>query len=416
MTAIVIGLGSAGDVHPNAGLAQALRRRGHRAVLVAPSVFRSLAERAGLEFIGLGADPQYYAALHDPDIWNPYRAFSVVARRLILPWLRPVYELIRERYEPGRTVVAAPGAAFGARIAHEKLGAPLATVHLQPVMLRSTVQPGCYGFPNIVARLPRPLRRLYLAAADWFVIDRLLAPETNAFRAELGLAPVSRLFDRWLHSPQMVIGMFPEWFAPVQPDWPPNLHLTGFPLWDEGSLRPPSRELEAFLAAGPPPLVFTAGSAMAQGRDFFRVSANVCRAGGWRGIFLTQFPEQLPSRLPDGVCHFDYVPFSAVLPRAAALVHHGGIGTMAQALAAGIPQLVVPMAHDQPDNALRLRRLGVGDFLLPKHYRTGAVRRRLTRLMASESVHDNCRRRAADLAANPPLEQACDLIERLAEN
>ncbi len=305
MTAIVIGLGSAGDVHPNVGLALALRRRGHRVLLVAASIFRSLAQRAGLEFAGLGTDHQYYQAIHDPDIWNPFRAFSVVARRLILPWMRPVYETIARHAERGPTVVAAPGTAFGARIAHEKLGVPLATVHLQPLMLRSTLEPGCFGFPDIIGHLPRPLRKLYLRAVDRFLIDRLLAAETNSFRAELGLPPVRRLFDRWFHSPQLIIGLFPEWFAPAPPDWPPNVHLTGFPLWDEGDLREPPPELEDFLEAGDPPIVFTAGYAIAQGKHFFRVSAEVCRISGRRGLFLTQFPEQLPARLPDGVRHFD---------------------------------------------------------------------------------------------------------------
>lgn len=416
MTAIVLGLGSAGDVHPNVGLALALHRRGHRVLLVAASIFRSLAQRVGLEFIGLGTDGEHYAALHDPDMWHPYRAFSVVARRLIVPWMRPVYEVIAEHYEPGRTVVAAPGTAFGARIAQQRLGVPLAPVHLQPIMLRSTLEPGCFGFPDIIGRLPRPLRRLYLSAADRLLIDRLLAEETNSFRKELGLPPVRRLFDRWLHSPQMIIGLFPDWFAPVQPDWPPNVHLTGFPLWDEGDIRRPSPELETFLAAGQPPVVFTAGSAMAQGRDFFRVSAEVCGAGGRRGLFLTQFPEQLPPRLPDTVRHFDYVPFSAVLPRAAAFVHHGGIGTTAQALAAGVPQLVVPLAHDQPDNAVRVRRLGVGHFLLPKDYRRDAVDDHLNRLVGSPTVRKNCQRLAGGLASGKSLEQACDLIEQLAAN
>jgi rhamnosyltransferase subunit B len=413
MTAIVIGLGSAGDVHPNVGLALALRRRGHRVLLVAASVFRSLAERVSLDFAGLGTDDEYYQALHDPDIWNPFRAFSVVAKRLILPRMRPVYEIIARHNKPGQTVLVAPGTAFGARIAHEKLGVPLATVHLQPIMLRSTVVTACFGFPDIIGHLPRPLRRLYLRAADRFFIDRLLAPETNAFRTELGLSPVHRLFDRWFHSPQLIIGSFPEWFAPAQPDWPPNVHLTGFPLWDESDLRQPSVELEHFLETRDAPIVFTAGSAMLQGKEFFRVSAEVCRISGRRGLFLTQFPEQLPARLPGGVRHFDYVPFSAVSPRAAMFVHHGGIGTTAQALAAGLPQLVVPLAHDQPDNAVRIHRLGVGNFLLPKGYKTATVLEYIDRLLKSPAIRENCARRAADVAGSASLEQACELIEQL---
>ena len=375
-------------------------------------MFRSLAERTGLEFAAVLSDDAWQAVTRDPDLWHPFRSFSVVARRLILPAMRPVYRMIEERIEPGRTVVAATGLAFGARIAHEKLGVPLATVHLQPVMLRSVIRPPCFGFPHIIGHLPRPLRGLYLRAADRFLIDSLLAPETNAFRAELGLPPVSRLFNGWTHSPQLVIGLFPEWFAPPPPDWPPHVVLTGFPLWDEGEIRTPSPELEEFLAAGDAPIVFTAGSAMTQAKRFFQVSAEVCRATGRRGIFLTQFPEQLPATLPGGVRQFDYIPFSAVLPRTSVLVHHGGIGTTAQAIAAGVPQLVVPSTHDQPDNALHIRRLGVGEFLLPGSYTTANVVRLLAR-MATPRTGANCQRLAREMAGNPSLEATCRLIEDL---
>ncbi len=410
---IVVGLGSAGDVHPNVGLALVLRDRGHDVLFAAPAVFRPLAHRVGLDFVGLLSEEDYYAALQDPDLWHPVRSFSVVVRRLILPGLRPIYDLIKNNADPGRTVVAAPGFAFGARIAHEKLGVPLATVHLQPIMLRSAVQPGCFGFPDILGHLPRSLRKLYLRAADRFFLDRLLAETTNAFRAELGLAPVARFFDRWINSPQRIIGLFPEWFSPPAPDWPPNVTLTGFPLWDESDVRSPSPELQEFLAAGDPPVVFTAGSAMLQAKAFFDISAQVCGATGRRGLLLTQFPEQLPLVLPPGVRHFDYIPFSLVLPRSAALIHHGGIGTTAQAIAAGIPQLVLPASHDQPDNAVRIRRLGLGDFVLPGHYDVKGVIKKLDRLMRAD-IQKNCRQRAGDMAHTQSLISACALIEGLA--
>jgi len=409
---IVIGLGSAGDVHPNVGLALALRQRGHEVLLVAPSVFRSLGERAGVRFVALLSDDEYLAAIRDPNLWHPSRSFSVVARRLILPTLRPVYEIIEKHWQPGRMVVAAPGFAFGARIAQEKLGVPLATVHLQPIMFRSAIQPGCFGFPDILGHLPFPLRRLYLRAADQFLIDPLVADETNCFRLELGLPPVRRFFNGWVHSPQLAIGLFPSWFAPPAPDWPSNVALTGFPLWDESGLRNPSPELAEFLAAGPPPIVFTAGSAMVQAGHFFQVSAEACRKTQCRALFLTQFPEQLPMPLPNEARHYDYVPFSTVLPQAALLVHHGGIGTTAQAIAAGIPQLVVPSTHDQPDNAVRVRRLGVGDFLLPRAYTPSNVEKNVRRLMSPDIV-ENCQRRAKNLAASHSLEKASLLIEEL---
>lgn len=406
MTFLVFGLGSAGDVHPNVGLAIELQRRGHRVILAASIVFASLAKRAGLDFIGMGTEEDYQLALADPDMWHPFRSFNVVAKRLMIPWMRPVYDLIADHRSQDLLVVAAPATALGARIAQEKLGVPLATVHLQPVMLRSSIEPAVYGFPDILNRLPRMLRKPYWRAVDKYLIDKLLAPETNAFRAELGLEPVEAIFDKWFHSPHLIISFFPEWYATEQPDWPPNVHRVGFPLYDESGAREVPPELQEFLDLGDPPVIFTAGSAMAQGERFFRVSAEVCRRIGRRGILLTQFPEQLPAELPDGVRHFDYVPFSEVLPRAAAFVHHGGIGTTAQAFAAGVPQLVVPFAHDQPDNATRVKRLGAGDYLVPRKYKAAAVAKRLNALLETGVVMQRLRKSEA-------IDSACQLLEQL---
>lgn len=418
MTFILVGLGSAGDVHPNVGLGRALMKRGHRVVLVAASVFRDLAAQAGLEFFGLGNDAEHEEVIRNPDLWDPMKAFPLVAKRLMLPFMPPVYDFIAQNIaqsgEPGRTVVAAPGTSFGARIAHEKLGVPLATVHLQPSLLRSSVHPATYMIPDIVAPMPVWLRKLYYRVVDRLLIDRLLGPGTNAYRKTLGLPPVRRFFDGWLHSPQMVIGLFPEWFAGHAPDWPANFHHAGFPLWDESDVRKPMVELEAFLAAGDAPYVFTAGSAMMHGQEFFRVAAEVCSTSGRRGILIAKFAEQIPASLPPTVRHFEYVPFSQVLPRAAAFVHHGGIGTTAQAFAAGVPQLVMPLAHDQFDNAMRVRRLGVGDFLLPKQFKVAAVAQRLQRLSGSTEIAGNCKLRAKALAGASALEATCDLLERLA--
>lgn len=413
MRVLIVALGSAGDVHPNVGIGVALKRRGHDVHLIAPAVFAPLAQRVGLAFMPLGTEEEFREALRDPDLWHPYKAFPVVAKRLMLPLMRPVFDAIGDLYEPGETIVTAPSTALGARIAQEKHGIPLATIHLQPSLLRSVYDPPCFGFPDIIGALPRPLRGLYLKAVDRVVIDRMLLPDVHAFRSELGLPAVSRLFDRWFHSPELVIALFPEWLAKPQPDWPPNVRCAGFPLYDESDARLPQRELAEFLDGGPPPVLFTAGSANAFARDFFRESVEACHRSGWRGVLLTQFPEQLPPDLPQNVRHFHYVPFSEALPRAAAFVHHGGVGTMAQSFAAGVPQLVVPLAHDQPDNALRVRRLGVGDLLRPSKYKATEVCVRLTRLMESETVRENCRRWAADLKQHAAIEDTCSLLEDL---
>jgi UDP:flavonoid glycosyltransferase YjiC (YdhE family) len=138
-----------------------------------------------------------------------------------------------------------------------------------------------------------------------------------------------------------------------------------------------SPELERFLAAGEKPIAFTPGSAMQFGQSFFRESAKACELLNRRGILLSRHREHIPVDLPPTVRHFDYAPFSRILPRCAALVHHGGIGTTSQALAAGVPQLIMPMAHDQFDNAHRVARLGAGDVIKRRNYRAKAAAAKL---------------------------------------
>jgi UDP:flavonoid glycosyltransferase YjiC (YdhE family) len=260
-----------------------------------------------------------------------------------------------------------------------------------------------------------PGKRLLDWLLDVLLLDPLMGREINALRARLGLPCVRRPLYRWLHSPQLVLGLFPEWFAAPQPDWPPQTRLTGFPLYDDPAQQEIPKEVEAFLAAGTPPIVFTPGSAMKHGQQFFAESVTACGLLGRRGLLLTRFLEQVPDNLPEGIRHFDYLPLSQVLPRAAALVSHGGIGTVSQALAAGIPQLVMPMAFDQYPNAARLVRLGVARSFPAKAYRGPAVAQALADLLTSGEVANQCQAIAKRFHPRCPLEKACLAIEEFTE-
>jgi UDP:flavonoid glycosyltransferase YjiC (YdhE family) len=214
-------------------------------------------------------------------------------------------------------------------------------------------------------------------------------------------------------SPLRVLGLFPDWFGPKQSDWPPQTLLTRFPLYDEGENLPVPEGLERFLDEGAPPLVVTPGSANCHAREFFAAAVRACAGLGRRAVLLTRFPEQLPVPLPAGVRHFDYAPFSRVLPRAAALVHHGGIGTVAQGLAAGIPQLVMAMSHDQPDNGNRVRGLGVGEYLYPRAFTPDRVEAALQGLLASASVGEACRECRERIRSQMSAEEVVGLLEEV---
>ena len=174
--------------------------------------------------------------------------------------------------------------------------------------------------------MPRPIKRFQYWVGNRFIIDRYGTRPFNAIRAEYGLGPIANMFGEYMNSPDRVLGFWPEWFAPPQPDWPPNVGLTGFPLYDEGDVAPLGDDLLRFLDAGDPPIAFTPGSANWQGRHFLTESAEACHLLGRRGILLTRHREHVPAPLPPGVIHVDFAPFSRLLPRCAAVVHHGGIG------------------------------------------------------------------------------------------
>jgi UDP:flavonoid glycosyltransferase YjiC (YdhE family) len=415
MHVLLIPIGSAGDVYPFVGLGLTLRARGHRVTLITSAYFESLAQRLGLDFVPLGTIENFEDVLVHPDAWHPLRSFHLVAHWGMLETLPLIYENIASRYVSGQTVVAAGSLALGARVAQDKLGVPVATVHLQPVIFRSLFQsPRLPGNP-VPAWTPAWYKRAMYWLGDTLVLDRVVTPRLNAFRAEQGLPPVRRVFHRWIHSPRCVLGLFPEWFFPLQPDWPPHTHLTGFPLYDAIDAEPLTDEIRAFLDAGEPPVVFTPGSAMRQAQTFFAESVSACRILGRRGLLLTRFAEQVPDPLPPNVRHFAFAPFSQLLPRCAALVHHGGIGTSSQALAAGIPQVVMPMAHDQPDNAERMRRLGVARWLRPRAFRGSAVAKLLEELLGSGEVAVKCKEVASRFHQVDARSEACRVIEELGE-
>ena len=414
MRAIFTVYGSAGDVHPMLGLALALKARGHRITFATSGYFRELVERVGVEFVEVGTREQFLEAIRHPDLWHPRRGPTYVMREGVGRGMPDEYRVVAEGYVPGETVALTSCLGFGTRSAHEKLGVPLVNVHCQPAVLWSD-----YDSPRLASLrsgpgVPRWLKRAQLWLGKTLFLNPAALPPLNAFRAEVGLPPVRDVM-RWWVAGDANLGLFPEWYAPRQPDWPANVRLTQFPLWDERDVTETSAELETFLERFGPPVVFTPGSGMVQGADFFRAAVDACRRLGRPGMLLTRFREQIPAELPEDVRHFDYVPFSRILPRAAAVVHHGGIGSTSQGLRAGVPQLLMPMSHDQPDNAARVARLGVGDWLPPATFRGPRVAAKLERLLASAEVKRCCADVAGRFAGVDPFAEACRVVEEIAE-
>ena len=410
---ILAPLGSDGDVLPYLGLGVTLLRRGHRATLVAAEDYRERAERFGMGFRALlTKEENWQLFFANPDFWHPLKGAMIGAKwgRARIP---QHFALFDELGRDEDAVFVASPALVAARVVQERSGRPLATPILQPWMISSSSAPPVMPAGLTLPRwAPRPV-----AAAYWLAIDGvgylLTGQALNELRRSLGMAPVRRLF-RWWHSPQLVLGMFPKWYGPPQADWAPQIRLTGFPRFD-GSTEPKQLdgELLAWIRGGGPVVGFTFGTAMAHAGAQFRAAVAACEMLGVRGLLVTKHAAQVPSPLPPTVRHVAYAPFRALFPECGAVVHHGGIGTIAEAFAAGVPQVVLPIAFDQKDNAIRVKRLGVGDWVRSARATGAGIAGMLKELM-TEGVKRRCREIVGWLSDDDPLEAAADALEELA--
>jgi rhamnosyltransferase subunit B len=411
MRFVMTPVGSAGDVHPFLAVGRALSQRGHEVIVATAEPFGNTVQRAGLSFHQTISQGEFDAAVKNPDLWHHFRGLRVVLGE-VASRLRLGYEHVKRLYEPG-TVLVGHSISFFTRVFEELHDAPAATLHLAPSVFRSDYEQPAYAPGLDGSRWPRWIKRGAWWAIDRLLVDPPIAPALNTWRRELGLPPVDRPFRDWIHSPHRVVGLFPDWFGQPQPDWPKALRLTGFPLYDESDHVEVPVDTMRFMDAGSPPIVFTPGSANQAAEPFFRAAIDASARLGRRALLLTRYPGQLPS-LPPFVHYEPFVPLSKVLPRCAALVHHGGIGTLAQGLAAGVPQLTMPMGFDQPDNATRLHRLGVGRWIRPSDFTGKPVADALHELMEDPRTRAQCQHWSNRMGTGKAIERTCDLLEQLA--
>lgn len=404
---LLLPFGSAGDVFPFIWLGRQLLARGHRVRMITACLFEEHAKRAGLEFISLGKPEDFESMIRDPRIWK-----LGIGTKMVFDFAAQATESYLQAVESCGKVdlLLAPVTCFGARLAREKLGVPLVTVHLQPaVFLSAHETPLLHPVMRCLRAFPVGLKKALFALPN--PVDLFALPKLRRLCRAHGVPPPRSLWREWWDSPDGVLAFFPEWFAKPQPDWPKNVFQWGFPLEDlakEQDLKP---ELKAFLAAGEKPIIFTPGSANVQAARFFAVAAEAVSRVKCRAVFVTRETSQVPPQLPSNVITVDYAPFSTLLRHAAGFVHHGGIGTMSQSLAAGVPQLIMHMAHDQPDNADRVERLGAGIGLSVRQFKPERVARELKRLLSDAALQEATQRCAQMISKAPEVNRLMTWLE-----
>jgi rhamnosyltransferase subunit B len=407
-------LGSYGDVYPYIGLGKALQAHGHRPVVATSGYYRAAVEQEGLEFARVGPDVD----LKDQDalkrVMDPRRGGEVVIKEFVLPALPQTYDELMHLAEGADVLVSHP-LTFATPILAEERGLPWVSTILAPLSLFSDgdfpvlpALPGLAGATRSWPWLRRTAMRMIRRATDGWT-----AP-VQTFRGTRGLRAGGNPILEGQYSPHLNLALFSSVMAPPQDDWPARTQVPGFVFYNGTAAL--SEELEAFLDAGPPPVIFTLGSSAvgAAGR-FYHESAGAVARLGVRAVLLTGgFRENVPAALPEGVLLVDKAPHQLLFPRARAVVHQGGAGTTAQALRAGCPMLVVPHGHDQPDNAFRVTNLGVARTLFPRRYTAARVADELTRLLGDPAYQSRATATAAIVRQEGGADAAATAIAAVA--
>jgi UDP:flavonoid glycosyltransferase YjiC (YdhE family) len=411
---VLVALGSTGDILPYVAIALGLRDRGHRVVIATSFCHRDKVDGHGLDFHCVRPDSDWVT---NPAMMrrrsHPRLGLIRVAREWVLPALADTYEDTADAAGEADLLVSHPLAAFAVRLVAEKMRVPWVSTMLVPLGFFSAYDQTELPLPPI---LSAPFHRLSPRVRSWYLglgsrATRFLARPWYRLRSQLQLPPVSDknpLGDS--HSPGLVLALFSQLMAQRQPDWPPQTVITGFPLSPRagGAGLPP--ELNQFLGEGPPPLVFTLGTAVGSdpGR-FYETSHAAAVALGHRAVLVGSGARAQIAANPTTIT-MDYVPYAELFPRAAVIVHHGGIGTTELALRSGRPMLVVPRAWDQPDNAARAARLGVARVLPARRYTASRVAHQLRSLLSGEYQQRTSVVRD-QIAPEDGVRAACDAIE-----
>jgi UDP:flavonoid glycosyltransferase YjiC (YdhE family) len=384
-----------------------------------PNVYRPKIEPLGLEFSALRPDIDPGNKKLVEMVYDVKKGTETGLREFLFPVLRETYDdLLDAATKPARADLLLLGELnYAGPIVAEVTGIPWASYVLAPFSFFSAYDPPVLPpYPRLARADKAPGMGRAMRRLARFVTRKWPEP-VYELRQELGLPRGKNpIFDA-KHSPHLVLALFSHVLGVEQKDWPENTLITGFCFYDADAGNPAlPAQLEEFLQAGEAPVVFTLGSAavLAAG-DFYEQSARAAKKLGVRAVLLIGNDEKNrpQEELPETICVAEYAPYSGLFPRVSLVVHQGGVGTTAQCLRAGRPMLIMPYSHDQPDNARRMRRMGVARVIQRSSYKPGRVARRVRAMLAEPEFDARAREAADEVARENGVKTACDALEKL---
>jgi rhamnosyltransferase subunit B len=384
--------GSLGDLHPFLALGSALRKAGAEVTIATMKLYERTVKNQGFVYLQVGPhfspnDKLILDAMSDPRFGT-----KRLITELLLPTLHESYREIEPAVASHDVTVTYP-VGLAAMISCERHSKPWVGTTLAPAAFFSRYDPPLLPLCPVISRLAR--FSPYVGSFLRYTIKRIslsLLDEVFQFRRKLGLKAESQRLLVDAHSPHLNLAMFDDAFGSPQPDWPLRTLQTGACLFEGDAPMPPGQKerLRDFLKGGEAPVVVTLGSSAVHAPgSFFDDFYDALSSRGLRGIFLMGSNRlSRENTNPDHFLQLDYAPYGPLFDAAKVIVSHGGIGTLSQILRAGKPTLVVPFAHDQPDNASRITRLGVGIALPAKQLNASRAIKALDHLIHRNSFKE----------------------------
>lgn len=407
---VIATVGSLGDLHPCLALAWELDRRGHRVTIASTPFYRSRVEALGVGFHPIRPD-------WDPTNTEPIRLCEdlkkgpeVLYRKIVLPELEDTYRDLLDAAR-GADLMLTGEIVYAAPLVAEKLKVRWVSAILSPFSFFSSVDPSVMVNAPALIHLRKAGPAVYrLGLNIGRLATRHWSNPVRGLRRREGLRPECDPVFRDKFSPYLVLALFSHWFAAAQKDWPPQTVQPGFVFFEDRDADAASLSRAAeFLSSGDASIVFTQGStAVHNPGRFYEVSVAAARRVGRKAVLLGGRTNL--EKAPDWLA-LPYAPYSRIFPHAAVVVHQGGSGTVGEALRSRRPMLIVPYGWDQPDNAARIERLGVGLHIARTNYSVDTAAAALQSLLDDPQFSRRAAEVGGQVAAEDGLTGACDAIE-----
>jgi UDP:flavonoid glycosyltransferase YjiC (YdhE family) len=403
----IVSTGSQGDAVPYVALGMGLQAAGHKVTIGTHTDFAPMVRSRGLDFAAIADDSR---ALHESlegrkmlvAQGNPFvfmRRYSEMRKR----WMRSLVARIYAACKGADRIFVSSTAFLPGQAVCEKLGVPMVPIHYVSNCPSRAIQ-HCL-MPEAPAWLPgRGFYNWlsYIVVGEYFW--QAVGTWVNDARVNvLGLKPLPPLGPPLaLFADLQILYGFSPLVVPRPTDIGPHHEVTGFWYLDRlPDWRPPTALVD-FLDAGPPPVSIGFGSMQGSCADeITELVTKALKRCGQRGILLTGWGGLCPANHSDQIFAIQSVPHDWLFPRMAAVVHHGGAGTTASGLRAGVPNVIVPFMADQPFWGRRVAALGVGPEPI---YHTRLTVERLAHAIRAAVNDPLMRMRAAALGAKLQVE------------